>query len=194
MWRVSPTFHGVPEPEVQHVKSTFSAEGLYVVQHPHFGRHVVTSRAFNEGEVVAVWRGYEISESEALALQPAQQEQLLQVGIGTFLVNDDPLCTADFINHSCEANCGFLDATTLAAMRRIEPGESITFDYAISDSNSFVAFECVCDSPVCRGSLRSDDWRLPDVQRRYAGWFAPHIQQLIDGATNASPATTNRPR
>lgn len=184
----------VPEPDIPRTEGTFTAEGLHVVQHPRFGRHVLTSRAFNQGEVVAIWRGYEISESEALALQPAQQEQLLQVGMGRFLANEDPLCTADFINHSCDANCGFLDATTLAAMRRIEPGESITFDYAISDSNSFVAFECLCEASVCRGRLTTDDWRLPDIQRRYAGWFAPHIQQLIDGTTTASPATTNHPR
>ncbi|MFM7494975.1 MAG: SET domain-containing protein, partial [Acidimicrobiaceae bacterium] len=64
---------------------------------------------------------------------------------------------------------------------RIETGASITFDYAMSDSNSFISFDCECGSARCRKRLKQNDWQLPDLQRRYAGWFAPHIRQLIDG-------------
>lgn len=160
---------------------TFSAAGLRVVEHPRLGRHVVTDRVIEEREVVAIWRGFEITEAAALRLEQPQRDQLLQIGLETFLANDDGLCVVDFINHSCEPNCGFLDATTLAAMHRIETGASITFDYAMSDSNSFISFDCKCGSARCRKRLKRNDWQLPELQRRYAGWFAPHIRQLIDG-------------
>ena len=160
---------------------TFSADGLRVVDHPRLGRQVITDRPIDAREVVAVWRGYEITEAVAAGLERSERDQLLQVGMGRFLANDDDLCTVDFINHSCEPNCGFVDATTLVAMRRIEAGESITFDYAMSDSNSFISFDCSCGSTICRGRLDRDDWRRPDLQQRYAGWFAPHIEQLIHG-------------
>lgn len=158
---------------------TFSAAGLRVVEHPRLGRHVVTDRVIEEREVVAIWRGYEITEAAALRREQPQRDQLLQIGFETFLANDDDLCVVDFINHSCEPNCGFLDTTTLAAMHRIEAGESITFDYAMSDTNSFISFDCACGSTNCRGRLDRDDWRRPELQQRYAGWFAPHIEQLI---------------
>ena len=48
---------------------------------------------------------------------------------------EDDLCEVDFINHSCDPNCGFTNANTLVAIRSIGPGESITFDYAMRDTN-----------------------------------------------------------
>lgn len=171
----------VRNPEADGRHETFSADGLRVVDHPRLGRHVITDRPIDAREVVALWRGYEITETVAASLERSERDQLLQVGIGRFLANDDDLRTVDFINHSCEPNCGFLDATTLVAMRRIEAGESITFDYAMSDSNSFISFDCACGSTNCRGRLDRDDWRRPELQQRYAGWFAPHIEQLIHG-------------
>jgi hypothetical protein len=171
---------------------TFSAAGLRVVEHARLGRHVVTDRVIEEREVVAIWRGYEITEATARSLERPLRDQLLQIGFETFLANDDDLCVVDFINHSCEPNCGFLDATTLAAMHRIEPGASITFDYAMSDSNSFISFDCECGSSRCRKRLKPDDWQSAELQQRYAGWFAPHIDQLIRQAINASPATERR--
>jgi len=69
-------------------------------------------------------------------------------------------------------------------MRRIEVGESITFDYAMSDSNSFISFDCACGSASCRGRLDRDDWQRPELQKKYSGWFAPHIDLLIRELSN----------
>ena len=170
-------------PESPNGARTFSADGLRVVAHPRLGRQVIADRPFDAREIVAVWRGHEITETVAAGLEQSKRDQLLQIGLGTFLATDDVLSPVDYINHSCDPNCGFLDATTLVAMRPITTGESITFDYAMSDSNSFIAFDCGCGSTICRGRLDRDDWRRPDVQRRYRGWFAPHIEQLIRGLT-----------
>ncbi len=174
----------VRNPETEGNRETFSADGLRVVDHPRLGRHVISDRPIEAREVIAVWRGYEITEAVAASLEQPERDQLLQVGIGQFLANDDDLCAVDFINHSCEPNCGFLDATTLVAMRRIEVGESITFDYAMSDSNSFISFDCACGSTSCRGRLDRDDWQRPELQKKYSGWFAPHIDLLIRELSN----------
>ena len=43
------------------------------------------------------------------------------------------------------------------------------------------AMECRCATPTCRQVVRGGDWRLPDLQARYAGHFSPFIQRRIDG-------------
>jgi len=56
------------------------------------------------------------------------------------------------------------------------------------DTTSFVRRSgCAPDDFVARGryadyrgALSRNDRKLPDLQHRYAGWFAPHIQRLID--------------
>jgi|694.fasta_scaffold17699_12 SET domain-containing protein len=163
--------------------TTYSAPGLRVVTSRVLGRGVVAERAFAKGEVIAIWRGRTITEHQALTLSTEERDQLLQIGDDQFLVNDEELLPVDFINHSCEPNCGFTDATTLVAMRDIKAGESVTFDYAMSDTNSFITFNCHCGSPICRARMSGTDWKLAQLQERYAGWFAPHVARLIASVT-----------
>ena len=159
--------------------TTYSAPGLKVVSLGARGRGVVAERNFNQGEVIAIWRGSIITESEVLQLSDSERSQLLQVDEDAFLVTSKALVNADFINHSCEPNCGFTDSTTLVAMREIEVGEAITFDYAMSDTKPIFAFDCWCGTSKCRKKMSGNDWQLADLQERYAGWFAPHVAHLI---------------
>jgi hypothetical protein len=44
--------------------------------------------------------------------------------------------------------------------------------------------ECSCGAPECRKIITGGDWRLPELRRRYAGYFSRYIQDRIaaDGA------------
>ena len=159
--------------------ATYSAPGLKVVSLGACGRGVVAERNFKHGEVIAIWRGSIITEREVIALPESERNQLLQVDEDAFLITNKALLTVDYINHSCEPNCGFTDSTTLVAMREIAAGEAITFDYAMSDTKAIFAFDCWCGSAKCRKKINGDDWRLADLQERYSGWFAPHVARLI---------------
>ena len=159
--------------------TTYSAPGLKVVSLGSRVRGVVAERNFKQGEVIAIWRGSIITEREVIALSDSERSQLLQVDEDAFLVTNKALLTVDYINHSCEPNCGFTDSTTLVAMREIAPGEAVTFDYAMSDTKTIFAFDCWCGSAKCRKKMSGNDWRLADLQERYAGWFAPHVARLI---------------
>ncbi len=159
--------------------TTYSAPGLKVVSLGSRGRGVVAERNFKQGEVIAIWRGSIITERKVIALSDSERSQLLQVDEDAFLVTNKALLTVDYINHSCEPNCGFTDSTTLVAMREIATGEAITFDYAMSDTKTIFAFDCWCGSAKCRKKISGDDWRLADLQERYSGWFAPHVARLF---------------
>ena len=137
--------------------STYSAPGLKVVSLGSRGRGVVAERNFKQGEVIAIWRGSIITESEVIKLSDSERSQLLQVDEDAFLVTSKALVNADFINHSCEPNCGFTDSTTLVAMREIEVGEAITFDYAMSDTKPIFAFDCWCSTSKCRKKMSGND-------------------------------------
>ena len=159
--------------------TTYSAPGLKVVSLGSRGRGVVAERNFKKGEVIAIWRGSIITEREVIALPESERSQLLQVDQDAFLITHQALVNVDFINHSCEPNCGFTDSTTLVAMRDIKAGEAITFDYAMSDTKSIFAFDCLCGISKFRKKIVGNDWQLADLQVRYAGWFAPHVARLI---------------
>ena len=140
--------------------TTYSAPGLKVVSLGSRGRGVVAERNFKQGEVIAIWRGSIITEREAIALPESERNQLLQVDEDAFLITNKALLTVDFINHSCEPNCGFTDSTTLVAMREIAAGETVTFDYAMSDTKPIFTFDCWCGSITCRKKIIGNDWQL----------------------------------
>ena len=65
-----------------------------------------------------------------------------------------------FINHSCQPNCesDVVDGRVyITAIRDIEPGEELTYDYALEleddPPGSNVHYACRCGSPRCRGTM-----------------------------------------
>jgi hypothetical protein len=91
-----------------------------------------------------------------------------------------PIGEGDYVNHSCNPNAGLSGQIGLVAMREIEPGEEVCFDYAMCDTMPYDEFECECGAANCRGVVTGSDWQRPELQKRYAGYFSPHVQRRID--------------
>jgi SET domain-containing protein len=86
---------------------------------------------------------------------------------------------ADYTNHSCSPNAGFLGAEQLRAMKDIKKGEEITFDYAMCENSSNMDISCECGAPLCRGKVRDGDWRKEDLQARYGDYFSAYLLEKI---------------
>lgn len=71
------------------------------------------------------------------------------------------------------------DLLTGIALRDIEAGEELTYDYATTDSRH-ANFACFCGSPNCRKVITGNDWMLLELQERYRGYFQKNIQEKID--------------
>ena len=84
------------------------------------------------------------------------------------------------LNHSCQPNVGVQGQIVFVAMRSITAGEELTCDYAmIGDEPD--EMECCCSSETCRKLITGADWRNPELQKKYNGYFSWLIQRRIDG-------------
>lgn len=83
-----------------------------------------------------------------------------------------------FVNHSCEPNCGLRGEITFIALRKIEEGEELTCDYAMIDNEDY-EFECNCGSPNCRKKITGFDWKIKELQIKYADYFARYLTDKI---------------
>lgn len=81
-----------------------------------------------------------------------------------------------FNNHSCEPNCGMRGEITFIAIRDIKVGEELTCDYAFIDNEDY-EFICNCNTPSCRHKITGRDWMLPELQKKYADYFAVYLQK-----------------
>ncbi len=152
------------------------------------GRGVFAKAPLVRGERVAIFGGDIMDIDEILRLPPVLQAYAMQIeerfvlGSRTALEPEE----TDFFNHSCDPNCGFRGSIFLVAMRDIAAGEELTFDYAMVVSRTpgfqvVFAMECRCGSPFCRGQITEDDWQLPELQQRYAGYFSQYLEERIRG-------------
>ena len=137
------------------------------------------------GAIVVSFGGAEMNRS-AFNKHPAERRmRSLQIELDSFLLGPEERQLGDAVNHSCNPNCGMGNATQLVAMRNIATGEEITFDYAVSDASDYDEFTCICDTPQCRRSITSFDWKLPELQHRYNGYFSPYIVRKMKAYNKA---------
>jgi SET domain-containing protein len=154
---------------------------------PIHGRGLFARDALTAGEIVAV-KGGTIMDSASLALvrdevSPAE----IQIEDDLYIAPrsaDDVEASLLCLNHSCNPNVGVRGQITFVAMRDIPAGAELTIDYAMIDGDPAQRMACACGAPECRTLITGSDWRLRELQQRYAGYFSRYIQDrfVADGA------------
>jgi uncharacterized protein len=122
-----------------------------------------TMRPIRKGTPVVEYDGPRFSKDEAdERYKDRFITYLFSTGKGGEVI--DGFGTAMFINHSCDPNCETenLDGRIwVVATRDIAPGEELTYEYNLHDSDDDDA-DCYCGATKCRGTMFSED----EVKRR----------------------------
>lgn len=147
--------------------------------HVEGGRGVFARDKILNEELVSLWGGRIIHKSELDPTMPRFTQRVLQIDEELYLLTAREKEPNDCFNHSCDPNLGFFGQIALVAMRDIEAGEELTFDYAMSDGGPYDEFDCYCDSPNCRGKVTGNDWKLPELWEKYDGYFSPYLARRI---------------
>lgn len=132
--------------------------GLRIDISPSIGapeRGVLADRMFEAGERVFTVCGpilssptiYSFQLDESHHIDPRERDG--RSGIG------------HFVNHSCSPTTGWGGigieegrvGIQFVALRRLQPGEEVTFDYATNEYDTAAKNPCRCGSPECRGIL-----------------------------------------
>jgi len=144
------------------------------------GKSVFAQEKVFKNEAVAVFGGVVLTKQQVLALPQELISCVLQIEDNLWLSSLTNIQATDYINHSCEPNTGFKGQITLVAMRDIEVGEEITFDYAmvVSEWVGMDPITCNC-GPSCRKIVLADDWNKKQLQEKYKGYFATYLQDKM---------------
>ncbi len=139
---------------------------------------IYAAQPIAKGEILSVWGGEIMTRAQVDELPEKYRHFATQVEEDFFLAgfSED---AADYFNHSCDPNAGMHGHIVLVAMRDIQPGEQVCFDYAMTDGSDYDEFECQCGAPNCRKFVRGTDWRNPELWERYTGYFMPYLQRRI---------------
>ena len=144
------------------------------------GCGVYAREKIQRGELVSMWGGKILERKQLDPSMPRFTQRVLQIDEDLFLLTAEKKEPNDCFNHSCDPNLGFSGQIGLVALRDIESGEELTFDYAMSDGSPYDEFECHCRSAKCRGKVTGDDWKLPELWEKYNGYFSPYLERRIE--------------
>ena len=144
------------------------------------GCGVFARESIMKGELLALFGGVIAAKDELVPTMPHFTQRVLQVEDDFYLITPDPLEPSDCFNHSCEPNAGFTGQIGLVAMRNIEAGEELNFDYAMCDGSNYDEFDCYCGAENCRSNVRGTDWTRPELWEKYNGYFMPYLARRIE--------------
>jgi SET domain-containing protein len=139
------------------------------------GKGVFAVAPIPAGTTVAGFGGNVVDRAELDALDEETRVHALQIDEDLFIASAPPFDDADYVNHSCDPNCGIVGAVLLVALRDVAAGEALCFDYAMTDSDDYDEFTCMCDTAICRGTVTGADWKEPELCDRYPGWRSAYI-------------------
>ncbi len=113
-----------------------------------------TTAPLREGAYLVEYTGPRLRKEDAdLRYENLPMTYLFGVGDGATVI--DGHGTAMFLNHSCDPNCETEEErgrVWIKALRAIEAGEELTYDYHLYDGDPAEA-PCRCGAKGCRGSM-----------------------------------------
>ena len=149
------------------------------------GRGLFADAPIAEGEIVCVKGGHLLTKAEFANHKGVANEAELQITDDLFLT---PLTEAEFegvmmfLNHSCEPNVGIQGQIIFVAMRAIATGEALTLDYATIGRDT-ESMACHCGARDCRRLIAGQDWRKPELRRKYGDFFAWYLLEKMETET-----------
>ncbi len=156
------------------------------VEKKHFGDKgygLVARELIKKDEIVSI--------SGGLILTEEQHEKIVESkGFGDYsyyIENGFLICPLNpedpsddwRMNHCCEPNCGVRGQIVFVALKDISIGEELTFDYAMTETNPDYSVNLHCNKSTCRKKFTGNDWKNPDIQKKYEGYMSLYIQSKI---------------
>ncbi len=139
-----------------------------------YGKGVYAKAAIRKGEVIAVFDG-DLLDDDFEPWTNDLYNHAIQVGKTLWR---DSKGLARFINHSCEPNCGIKKLNRVVAMRSIQKGEEITWDYEMTEKNSDWRMRCRCGTPACRKVIGNYQNMPRKIRKKYAGYISEWLTRL----------------
>ena len=121
------------------------------------------------GEVIADFSGGEVYEAEKCSDLPKEvADHAVQFEEHKWI---DTEGVGRYSNHSCEPNCGVKDRFKIVAMRDIESGEELKWDYEMTEDSDW-RMDCRCGTKSCRKVIGAYENMPRVVREKYRGYIS----------------------
>lgn len=122
--------------------------------HP-LGRGLFATQDIAKGEFIGGLYGAFHEAPDAMSLPEDCRDHVMQCGNTIWRGNEFETEAVQYLNHSCDPNCGVQGLFDFVAMRDIKAGEELTTDYAMQDDSNWEIPDggCLCGASTCRNEI-----------------------------------------
>ena len=164
------------------MKSWISLKAQKGLKSKIHGRGLFALEPIKKGEIIAIKKGDALTWKQLKKIGLPEHYYLkveddVYMGPRTKKEAENSLI---YINHSCNPNAGMKGKKTTIAIKNIKNGEEIVIDYAMCYHGGLSVMRCNCGSKNCRKKITADDWKNPELQKKYKGYFSLFIQTKIN--------------
>ena len=162
-----------------------------VVKESKYGKGVFTTIPLKKDTALFKITGSHINFSETLNMGN-DQCYCLQVGLEDYIIPDFPFL---FSNHSCNPNCGINENLELTALKNIEEGAELVWDYSTSMLERSWTMECKCGAANCREVIRDFDLLPETIMSKYLNKkiVLPYITNYLIREKSLAPVISMLP-
>ena len=140
-----------------------------------YGRGVFAIKDIRKGEIIASFDGQILDDdfepwTEDLYNHAIQFEKAKW---------RDSKGIARLVNHSCDPNCGIKRLFDIVAMRPIQKGEQLTWDYEMTEKNPDWRMRCRCGTPICRKVIGNYKNMPLKIRKKYKGYISSWLTKKV---------------
>ena len=146
------------------------------------GIGVFAIEPITKNEIVSVRIGPIVTLEETKNIENNVGDYNFQLSENLFIAartNDEREQLGLRVNHGCNPNVGVFGQVCIVAMREINIDEELTIDYVMIEARPSYSFKCECNSKMCRSIISGNDWKIPELQSKYNGYFSHYIQNNL---------------
>ncbi|MFO8015589.1 MAG: SET domain-containing methyltransferase [Candidatus Woesearchaeota archaeon] len=138
------------------------------------GKSVFAKKEIEEGEKILEFERNFVKR---------QTRTSMQVDEGPHQESTDPDAAENFLNHSCEPNA-YIDfddygGLSLRALRQINKGEEITFNFLTTEWELAEPFDCRCGSPRCYGRIKGFRYLSREQKEKLRPLLSPYLKRRM---------------
>lgn len=138
------------------------------IQETPVGKGVFTLKARKPQEHILTFHGPIVYKTQIPDILAPEEDRYIQISTDTYLGPSHSY--DDYVNHSCNPNCGIHiqgEKMTLIAIQAIKKNEEITWDYSTTIDEDDWEMDCRCGAPQCRKKIRDFKHLPTPTKKRY---------------------------
>ena len=133
------------------------------IRESKFGKGLFAKKDIEQGTILCKASGKKLSFGETLLLNE-KESYTLQINFDKYIFCEPPFL---YSNHSCNPNCAVNQQLELFALKKINAGEELFWDYSTSMLERHWTMKCSCGETNCRSVVTDFDLLPKYLQQKY---------------------------